>query len=77
MKKTLFCVLLIFGGIVCVADDYIDDVYYTPSASTGNQNEIKTDDLRPTYPSNIKELEYVIVEDSTATTIQQDSIRKE
>lgn len=74
MKKALFCVILILGGIVCIADDYVDDVYYTPSVSSSNNSEAKIDDLQPTYPSDIKELEYINVEDSTTTT-QQDSIR--
>lgn len=68
MKKLLLICLLPVVGIVS-ADDFIDDIYYTPSLAT--QRAIEQTIVTPAYPKHIREI--VFIEDTvpapTADTV--------
>lgn len=62
MKRWLLIASLAMGVSVN-ADDYINDVYYTPELATRKAMEQTI--LTPKYPKNIKEI--IFIADSTDT----------
>ncbi len=66
MRKLFILVMLIGAAFVC-ADDYIDDIYYSPSMDTRKSSE-----PQPNYKNGMKEIIF-IEDDSTqsADTVSQ------
>jgi len=68
MKRYLFLLLLPLVSSA-VADDYVDDLYYSEAAAV--EQQLKSGDLKPSYDkSRMQELVFEDVESQPADTLQ-------
>lgn len=68
MKRYLFLLLLPLVSSA-VADDYVDDLYYSEAAAV--EQQLKSGDLKPSYDkSRMQELVFEDVEPQPADTLQ-------
>lgn len=70
MKRILFISFLLIATFV-VADDFVDDVYYSPNR-VADADMLNSDRLVPSYDKHIKEIVFV---DDTISQSLNDTIR--